>query len=53
MSKEELTSVIAIIMEVKDGNIIPNIGIVMKHLSTNYNGQYNGKLASEIIQTYK
>ncbi|MCK5612749.1 GatB/YqeY domain-containing protein, partial [Candidatus Pacearchaeota archaeon] len=47
MSKEELTSVITNIMEIKEGDIIPNIGMVMKHLSANYNGMYDGKLASE------
>ena len=53
MSKEELTSVITNIMEIKDGDVIPNIGIVMKHLSANYNGMYDGKLASEIVRIYK
>ena len=53
MSKEELTSVITNIMEVKEGDTIPNIGVVMKHLSANYNGMYDGKLASEIVRTYK
>ena len=52
MSKEELTSIITNIMEVADGDVIPNIGIVMKHLSTNYNGRYDGKLASEIVRAY-
>ena len=53
MSKEELTSVITNIMEIKEGDIIPNIGMVMKHLSANYNGMYDGKLASEIVRAYK
>ena len=53
MSKEELTSVITNIMEVAEGDVTPNIGIVMKHLSANYNGMYDGKLASEIVRTYK
>ena len=53
MSKEELTSVITNIMGVAEGDVIPNIGIVMKHLSANYNGRYDGKLASEIVRTYK
>ena len=52
MSKEELTSVIANIMEVAEGDVISNIGIVMKHLSANYNGKYDGKLASEIVRAY-
>ncbi len=52
MSKEELTSVINNIMEIKEGDVIPNIGAVMKHLSANYNGQYDGKLASEIVRAY-
>lgn len=53
MSKEELTSVITNIMDVVEGDVTPSIGIVMKHLSANYNGRYDGKLASEIVQTYK
>lgn len=52
MSKEKLTSVITNIMEVTDGAVTPTIGIVMKHLSANYNGRYDGKLASEIVKTY-
>ena len=53
LSKEDLTSVITNIMEIKEGDVIPNIGIVMKHLSANYNGMYDGKLASEIVRAYK
>ncbi|MCK5614913.1 GatB/YqeY domain-containing protein, partial [Candidatus Pacearchaeota archaeon] len=53
MSKEELTSVIINIMEVKEGDVTPTIGVVMKHLSANYSGKYDGKLASEIVRAYK
>ena len=52
LSREELTSVIANIMQVKEGDVAPSIGLVMKHLSANYNGKYDGKLASEIVRTY-
>ncbi|MCK5600484.1 GatB/YqeY domain-containing protein [Candidatus Pacearchaeota archaeon] len=53
LSVKELTSIITNIMEVKEGDVIPNIGIVMKHLSANYSGTYDGKLASEIVRAYK
>ena len=53
LTRKELASVIHNIMELKDGDVTPNIGVVMKHLSANYNGMYDGKLASEIVRTYK
>lgn len=53
ISRKELTSIINNIMEIKEGDVTPNIGVVMKHLSANYSGMYDGKLASEIVRAYK
>ena len=47
LSRDELASAI---QKIKDSNPDANIGVVMKQLGTDYPGQYNGKLASEVAR---
>lgn len=47
LSPEELESAIS---EFKNANPSANMGAVMAHLKANFGGQYDGKIASEIVK---
>ena len=50
LSEGELKALIRDIVEAKSLNLPKDMGMVMKHLKEHYNGQYDGKTASDIIR---
>lgn len=50
MSVKEIDSIISKYIEEHGLTNIKSMGLVMNFLKTNYTGQYNGKIASEIIK---
>jgi len=50
LSEQEIRSAVEVIIDAKDLSTMKDMGVIMKELKSTFDGQYDGKVASQIIK---